>query len=87
MGGERGWNLRREGEIGGERGWAERRWGNWRREEGMGEERGGIGGERSRGPEKYVRERKKGMIRLMHAFYNKLVVSIGRPSHLCTLYC
>ena len=26
---------------------------------------------------KYVRERKKRMIRSMHAFYNKLVVSIG----------
>ena len=43
MGGERGWNLRRErveleereDGIGGER-----RWGNWRREEGVGGEEG-----------------------------------------------
>ena len=71
----------REGGIGGERGWAERRWGNWRREEGMGEERGGNWRIERRGAEqrarKYVRERKKGMIRSMHAFYNILVVSIG----------
>ena len=27
------------------------------------------------------------MIRSMHAFYNIFVVSIGCPSHLCTLHC
>ena len=47
----------------------------------MGEERGGNWRIERRGVEqragKYVRERKKGMIRSMHAFYNILVVSIG----------
>ena len=40
------------------------------------EERGGE--QRAR---KYVHEKKKGMIRSMHSFYNILVVSIGCPLH------
>ena len=54
----------------------EERGGNWRIKRREEEKRLGAEGGR------YVCERKKGMIRSMHAFYNTLVVSIGYRSHL-----